>query len=311
MVKSTPNYGGYLLLASLIVMLAVISASSGCFEEEEAVKVSLQKTEIPENRYAKNMSVRIGVFSMASPKTTMLYYQDLLKYLSDDTGIQFELVQRDNPAEINYLLQTKYLDAVFVREADYFIGYENFGMDIIAVPIIDANITYLSYVVTRYDEDIDSFDDLRDKRFAFNSYRFNEGEVVPDYMKHVVTDSPDTFFSSYTYSNSQDNFIDMVIQGTLDGAEVDSMMWSYIVTDSTDYSPELKIIYTSPPQLVPAIAFHPDVDKKLKMDVKTSLIRMHEIPEGKKVLENMHFDMFVEMDHETYAAYEDSLQRTR
>lgn len=310
MSKSTPSYGRCLLLASLFLTLVVIAASSGCFEGEEAVKVSLKKTEILENQDMKNRSVRIGVFSMASPKMTMQYYQGLLNYLSEDIGLEFELVQRDNPAEINYLLETKYLDAVFVREDDYLMGHENFGMEIIAVPIIHGDISYFSYVITRSDEDIDSLEDLRKKRFAFNSYRFNRGEVVPDYMRHVITESPDTFFSSYIYSNSQDNFIDLIVQGTLDGAEIDCMMWSYIVADSADYSSHLKIIDTSPPQLVPAIAVHPDMDKKLKNDITTSLLRMHETPEGKNVLENMYFNMFVEMDHETYAAYEGGLQRT-
>ncbi len=299
------NYGKYLLILPLIFTFVVITASSGCFESEVAHKVSFQNTESLQKTDTKDRSVRLGVFSMASPKTTMEYYQGLLTYLSQDTGLDFELVQRDNPAEINYLLETGYLDFVLVREDDYISGHESFGMDIIAVPIIHGDIGYSSYVITRKDLNIDSLDDLQNKRFAFNSYRFNKGEVVPDYMQSVINDSPDSFFSGYIYSNSQDNFIDMVVQGTLDGAEIDCIMWAYIVEDSEEYSSDLKIIYSSPPQLVPAVAVRPDIDRGLKGKITTSLLSMHDSPEGRKILRDLHFNMFVSMEHNTYVSYRD------
>ncbi|WP_094228477.1 PhnD/SsuA/transferrin family substrate-binding protein [Methanolobus psychrotolerans] len=303
MSKSVLYYGKYLFMFSLILSLVIITASSGCFEGDESVKVSLEKTEILENSAVREKPVRIGVFAMASPKMTMEYYQDFLDHLSEDTGLDFELVQRDNPAELNYLLETKYLDAVFLREDDYLAGHDDFGMGIIAVPVIHGDIHYFSYIITRSDDDVDSLEDLRNKRFAFNSYRFNRGEVVPEYMRKMINESPDSFFSSYIYSNSQDNFIDMIMQGTLDGAEVDCTMWEYVVEDSADYSSNLKIIYSSPPQLAPAIAVHPDIDRELRGKIETSLFRMHDSLEGRDVLENMHFNMFVEIDHSAYIAH--------
>ncbi|MDP2218100.1 MAG: PhnD/SsuA/transferrin family substrate-binding protein [Methanolobus sp.] len=303
------NYGKYLLLISLLIIIVLVTVSSGCFESEKALKVSLGNTDILDKQDTKGKSVRIGVFSMASPKMTMEYYQDFLDYLSKDTGLDFELVQRDNPAEINYLLKTKYLDAVFVRESDYFEGYEDFGMQVIAVPVIHGDIRYSSYVITRSDGNINSLEDLRNKRFAFNSYRFNRGEVVPDYMRPLINESPDSYFSSYIYSNSQDNFINMIAQGTLDGAEVDCVMWAYVVEDSEDYSSNLQIIHTSPPQLVHAVAVHPDTDKGFRDKIKTSLLRMHDSSSGRDVLKNMYFDMFLQMDHDTYASYEDDSRK--
>ncbi|WP_406656985.1 PhnD/SsuA/transferrin family substrate-binding protein [Methanolobus sp. ZRKC2] len=304
MKKQTLNYDKYLLMIFILASLLAITASSGCFEKEEVLQISLEKTEALENSDTSSRPVRLGVFSMASPKITMEYYQDFLDHLSEDTGLTFELVQRDNPAEINYLLETRYLDAVFVREDDYLKGHKDFGMEIIAVPVTHGDIHYSSYVITRSDDEINSLEDLRNKRFAFNSYRFNRGEVVPEYMQHVIKESPDSFFSSYIYSNSQDNFIDMIIQGTLDGAEVDCIMWTYVVDSSTDYSSELKIIHSSPPQLVPTFAVHPDVDSELEDKIKTSLLKMHDSPEGMTLLKKMDFNMFVEIDHDTYTSNE-------
>jgi phosphonate transport system substrate-binding protein len=281
----------------------LITASCGCFESEDAVKISLKNTETLTQSDINNKPVRIGVFAMASPKTTMDYYNDFLDYLSEQTGLEFELVQRDNPAEINYLLETGYLDFEFVREDDYISGHDDFGLEIIAVPVINGDLYCSSFVIVRSDSGIDSLEDLRGKKFAFNSYRFNRGDIVPDYMHPVINETPDDFFSSYIYSNSQDNFIDMVNQGTLDGAEVDCIMWSYIIENSPENYSGLKIIHSSSGQLVPVIAVHPEIDQDLKNDVTKVLLGMHDTKEGRGVLEKMHFNMFVEMDHGTYTAY--------
>ncbi|WP_288070079.1 PhnD/SsuA/transferrin family substrate-binding protein [Methanolobus sp.] len=240
---------------------------------------------------------------MASPKTTMEFYSDFLSYLSEQTGFEFELVQRDNPAEINYLLETGYLDFVFVREDDYISGYNDFGMEIVAVPVINGDLYCSSFVIARSDSGIDSLEDFRGKKFAFNSYRFNRGEIVPSYMRYLVNESPDSFFSSYIYSNSQDNFIDMVHQGTLDGAEIDRIMWDYmVVSSSKDYN-DLNVIYSISDHLVPVIAVNPDIDPELRKTLTDVLLSMHDSENGHNILEEMHFNMFVEIDHDAYLSH--------
>ncbi|MBP1909140.1 PhnD/SsuA/transferrin family substrate-binding protein [Methanolobus bombayensis] len=296
-------YRKYVFVISLILCSLFITVPSGCFESEEAVKVSLENTEVLEQSITSDKPVRIGVFAMASPKTTMVYYEDFLDYLSRHTGLEFELVQRDNPDEINYLLETGYLDFVFLRGEDYMSGHDDFDLEMVAVPVIHGDLYLPSYVISRSDSDIDSIEDFRGKKFAFNSYRFNRGDIVPDYMHPFINESPEFFFSSYIYSNSQDNFIDMVNQGTLDGAEIDCTMWSYIVQNSPEYSSNLKIVYSSSGHLVPVIAVHPEMSPNMRNEVVDLLFNMHDSQEGVEVLENMHFNMFVEMDHETYSSY--------
>ena len=291
----------------LLLIFTTVIISSGCFESEEAVTVSLKNTETLTQSDINDKPVRIGVFAMASPKITMEYYNDFLNYLSEQTNLEFELVQRDNPAEINYLLETGYLDFVFVREEDYLSGHDDFGLEIVAVPVINGDLYCSSLVIVRGDSGIDSLEDLHGKKFAFNSYRFNRGDIVPDYMHPFIDGSPDDFFSGYIYSNSQDNFIDMVHQGSLDGAEIDCIMWSYMVESSSEDYSDLSIIYSSSSQLVPVVAVNPDIDQELKNDVAKTLLGMHDSREGREVLEEMHFNMFVEMDHETYAEYGNDL----
>ncbi|MDK2938530.1 MAG: hypothetical protein PWQ51_694 [Methanolobus sp.] len=301
--KAFKRYSSCIFVILLILTFVIITASSGCFETEKASKVSLEKTETLKQSEVSDKPVRIGVFAMASPKTTMEFYNDFLSYLSEQTGFEFELVQRDNPAEINYLLETGYLDFVFVREDDYISGYDDFGMEIIAAPVINGDLYCSSFVIVRSDSNIDSLEDFRGKKFAFNSYRFNRGEIVPEYMRYLINESPDSFFASYIYSNSQDNFIDMVHQGTLDGAEIDGIMWDYMVMSSSNDYNDLNIIYSVSDDLVPVIAVNPDIDSELRKTVTDVLLSMHDSEKGRRILEEMHFNMFVEIDHDAYLSY--------
>lgn len=295
--KNTLKYNKYLLILFLFFISLSVTVSSGCFENEDIIKVSFEDTEILNEAKSDSLSFKIGVYSMYSPRTAIDYYEDFFEYLSESSDIDFELVQRDDPAELLYLLESHNLDAVFIRKDDYSKGYDDFGMEIISIPVLHGDIYYYSYVIAHSNSDISSIEDLRDKSFAFNSFRFTHGSIVPEYMADTVNGSPDDFFSSYIYSNSQDNFIDMVSQGSIDAAEVDCVVWEYLVENSLT---ELKIIHRSPPQLVPVIAVNPDIDAGSKEEFSKLLLSMHKSPKGRKVLENMGYDMFIEIDPDMY-----------
>ncbi len=296
--KNTLKYNKYLIVLLLFFISLSVTVSSGCFENEDIVKVSFEDTEILNEVKSNNsVSFKVGVYSMYSPRTAIDYYEDFFEYLSESSDTDFELVQRDDPAELLYLLESNRLDALFIRGDDYRKGHDEFGMEIISIPVLHGDIYYNSYVIAHSDSDISSIEDLRGKSFAFNSFRFTHGSIVPEYMADTVDGSPDDFFSSYIFSNSQDNFIDMISQGSIDAAEVDCVVWEYLVEDSLL---ELKIVYRSSPQLVPVIAVHPDIDVGAKEEFSKLLLSMHKSPKGREALGNMGYDMFIKIDDDMY-----------
>jgi phosphonate transport system substrate-binding protein len=95
----------------------------------------------------------------------------------------------------------------------------------------------------------------------------------------------------------------MVHQGTLDGAEIDRIMWDYmVVSSSKDYN-DLNVIYSISDHLVPVIAVNPDIDPELRKTLTDVLLSMHDSENGHNILEEMHFNMFVEIDHDAYLSH--------
>lgn len=293
----------FIFFTLVITTISILSCGCLLLEKEKAVKVSLEPTGNIMLSNETMQPLRMGVFSVASPKTTMEYYDGLRGYLSQATGRKFEIVQRDNPREINYLLESGYVDIAFVLEDAYYDGAQKFAMDIMAIPIMQGNTYYRSYVIVHTGNNIDSIDDLRGKKFIFNDFRFTKEKVEPDYIEVALTkmnETPSTFFSSYSYSESQDHLIEMVSKKTIDGAEVDSFFWEYMNHNYPNKIFNLTIIDISPAKKVPALMYNPQMSSDELQLIKNSICSMHRNKEGKQILESMGIDMFIPMDNATY-----------
>ncbi len=287
----------------VITMVSILSCGCLLLEKEKAVKISLESTGNVMSSNETTQPLRLGVFSVASPKTTMEYYEGLRDYLSKTTGREVELVQRDNPREITYLLGSGYLDIAFVKEDAYYDSVQKFDMSIMAIPIIQENTYYQSYVIVHSGTNIESIDDLRGKKFIFNDFRFTKEKVKPDYIEVAlseINETPSTFFSSYSYSESQDRLIEMVSKKTVDGAEVDSFFWEYMKQNCPLNVFNLTIIDISPAKKSPAMVYNPQMAPDELGLIKNSIVSMHRNKEGKQILESMGFDMFIPMDNATY-----------
>ena len=294
------------LLIFFILIIANVSIySCGCvfLEKEKAVKVSLGSTGSVLSANETTEALRMGVFMVASPRATMEYYEGLRSYLSEATGREVELVQRDNPREINYLLESGYIDIAFIREEAYYDGAQKFALEVMAIPIMQGSTYYRSYVIAHSGNGIDSIDDLQGKKFIFNDFRFTKEKVEPDYVEKLLAEmneTPSGFFSSYSYSESQDRLIEMVSKRTVDGAEVDSFFWTYMKQKDPEKIFDLIIIDISPPQKVPVLAYNSQMDPGEMQMIKNNILSMHRNKEGEKTLRNMGIDMFISMDNRTY-----------
>lgn len=62
-----------------------------------------------------------------------------------------ELVQRGTYAEINELLRTRQIDFAFVCAGAYVRGGQEFGMEVLAVSVVEGSMTYYSYIIVPAD----------------------------------------------------------------------------------------------------------------------------------------------------------------
>lgn len=244
--------------------------------------------------------LRVAVGAMISPTITKQYYEDLLKWVGAQVGMRTVFIQRKTYAEMNNLLESQGVDLAFVCSGPYVVGHAKFGMEIIALPVVDGKSEYYSYILAQKDSPIGSFAELRGKRFAFTDPNSNTGCLVPRFMLAQKGETPETFFSETFFTYSHDNSIKAVAEGMADGAAVDSLIWEFMKATEPGTVANTKVIQKSPPYGIPPVVVHPALDPVLKAKLKKILLSLHQDPFALALIQKLRIERFDEGDDSLY-----------
>ncbi|KAB2948468.1 MAG: ABC transporter, phosphonate, periplasmic substrate-binding protein [Candidatus Methanoperedens nitroreducens] len=281
----------------LLIILFVIT--SGCLSNE-ATKVNLSNRSNDFDSSSDSESLRIAVSAIISPDETLIYYQDMFDYLSLKMGVPVKLVQRKTYQEVNDLVRKNSVDAAFVCSLAYIDGKDQFGMEILAVPIVRGEPRYYSYIIVPDDSSIKSLEGLKGKTFAYTDPLSNSGKLSPEYMIAQLGENPETFFKLTFFTYSHDKSIQAVAEKMVDGAAVDSLVWDFKNATDPGFTSRTKIISKSPPYGIPPLVVSKDIDPTLKGKLGKILLQMHEDEKGIEILDRIMIDRFSEANDSLY-----------
>jgi len=286
-----------------VLLLAL--ALGACGESPETARVSLERrvevasvrpSQGPEAVRGSPPPLRVAIANVLSPSRTLNDYHDLLTYMGRRLGRPIRLFQRSTYAEVNDLLKNREIDLAFVCAGALLEGEREFGMQALVVPQIRGETVYYSYLIVNRRSRAERMEDLRGKSFAFSDPLSNSGRLVPVYQLAVLGETPERFFSRTVFTYSHDNSILAVADGLVDGAAVDSLVYDYLRARNPEAAAETRVIARWGPYGIPPVAVHPDLDPDLKRTLKEFLLSMHEDPDGKRILEWLLIDRFVDVD---------------
>ncbi|MBI4847851.1 MAG: phosphate/phosphite/phosphonate ABC transporter substrate-binding protein [Nitrospirae bacterium] len=286
---------------NLLLIPLILTVIVNC-KKAESQKVNLAKKETttPVKKPSNGKSVRIAVGGMITPKEGFAYYRRLLDYIGEKLDRHVEFVDRDNYAEINELLKNGEIEAAFVCGGPYVEGHKEFGMELLAAPLVYGEAVYYSYIIVNQDSPIHMFQQLRGKRFAFTDPMSNSGQLVPTYMLAMMNETPDTFFKSYIFTQSHDKAIKAVAQGIVDGAAVDSLIWEYASRTNPVFTSKTRIIKKSLPYGIPPVVVRRGLDPELKEALRQIYLNVHNDKKGREILDHMMIDKFIPIDDSAY-----------
>ncbi len=295
----------------VIVVLTVVTAAAAVvfaalYERQGVREVSLaQPVGTPDQITRSEEPLRIAVSAMTSPKSTFEYYQDILEYIGGRVGRPVELIQRETYQEVNDLLEQGQLDMAFVCTGAYVEGHDDFGMEILAAPVVYGEPVYYSYTIVAADSTAKSIADLRGAKFAFTDPISNTGTLVPTYQLGQMGETPDTFFDEWIYTYSHDRSIHAVSDGLVDAAAIDSLIYDYMDATGDPAIEGTRVLARSEPYGIPPIVVNPDMDPDLKHELQSILLEMHADPAGRATLMAIKIDRFEVIDDSAY----DSVRR--
>lgn len=296
------HIAGYLSFLILLV-LGTTLLLTGCGEKPEPFHSSDFVSTAPEEDRppADNRPVlRIAVAAMISPETTRTYYEDLIRLIGDGVGRRVVFAQRRTYAEVNTMLEEREVEVAFVCSGPYTKGHEDFGLELLVVPIAHGEKSYYSCIITRTNEHAQEFQDLRNMRFVFTDPDSNTGYLVPKYMLAQFGETPRSFFSDTFFSGSHDASIKAVVNGLACGAAVDSLVWEFMHVSDPELVEKTKIIEKSPSYGMPPIVVHPKLNAKLKKQLRDVFLNLHKDKEAAALMARVKIDRFETTEDEKY-----------
>ena len=244
--------------------------------------------------------LRIAVAPVLSAKPTSALYQQLAEYVGNKLGRPVELVQGKTYAEINDLLKSGDVAVALVCTNPYLQGRDDFGMELIAAPLVKGEPVYYSYLIVARASTAASLADLRGLSFAFTDPLSNTGRLAPTYQLALRGKNPDAFFSQTIFTYSHDSSIRAVADGVVTAAAVDSLVYDYLVEAEPAVAERVRVIERWGPFGINPVVVNPRLNPQLKDDLRGVFLGMQHDPEGAAILRSLRIDQFVVPDDSTY-----------
>jgi phosphonate transport system substrate-binding protein len=252
--------------------------------------------------------LRIAVAAMISPEETLSVYQELMDYIAAKLGRPVETKQRRTYQEVNDMLGAGKLDAAILCSGPYVHAKRRYGVELLAVPVINGSPTYRSYIIVPQSSTAASLEELYRKRFAFTDPLSTSGYLYPVYLLTSQGRQSATFFAKTLFTYSHDNSIEAVAEGVVDGAAVDSLIYDYLQNTNPALVARTRIIHRSPPFGAQPVTVPRNLDRATKRALRDLFLGMDQDPEGKRILKQLGVDRFIPGEDRMYDSIRKMLQ---
>lgn len=304
------NRKRYYLWLFILLMMSVFIVACSKPESQPTVKI---KQKVEENNQLEDTldtdtTLKVAILLNASVKETYRTHYNFIRFFEEQLGIKIDIIQKNTYGEVLDLFKSGKADIGFVCGYLSVLGDEEGVMEKVAMPVVNGNKQYSSYIITRNEEEIKTIHDLKGKNFAFsNPYSF-AGYLVPKYLIEKEGYEFDSYFGKTYFTYSHDHSISSVTNGLVDGAAIYSTTYEQLLKENDPMLKEIKVIAESALVGNHPIVVHPDVSADLKAQIKEILLNMHDNERGKEVLAKVNYDYFIEVDEELYTPVQSMLK---
>jgi len=256
-------------------------------------------------------ALKVIIAPVTSPQESLKSYRPLLRYLEGALGRPLHLEQRRTYGEVNEALRTGNADVAFVCSSSYVVGHQEFGLELLAIPQVNGQHVYYSYLIVPRKSKARHLKDLRGNTFAFTDPLSNTGYIYPLYRLHRIGETPTTFFRKTLFTYGHDNSIRAVADGMVDGAAVDSVIYKYTLLRYPKYRDAIRILEKSPPFGMPPVVVRPDLDTALKARLRHVLLEAHRRERGRQALHPLLIERFLPPQDNDYNSIREMFQTMR
>ncbi|MGF1658134.1 MAG: phosphate/phosphite/phosphonate ABC transporter substrate-binding protein [Rubrimonas sp.] len=165
--------------------------------------------------------IRWGMSASESEEERRARYSPVTEHLSAALGVPVDVKVTADVAGVVEALLSGQIEMFYFGASGYATAHEvTEGNLAPMVSLLDAqgNWGYRGVIIVRSDSDIQSFEDLKGRSFAYSDPGSTSGYLVPSFAFHEMGVDPESYFSKTGFSGGNNNSVFAVIDGTYDAA---------------------------------------------------------------------------------------------
>lgn len=225
-------------------------------------------------------------------KDDLKNFMDWGKYLESRDNIDVQIRFSKTYAEMNNLIKENKVDVAYVCNSSYTkLDKEKTGK-LLAIPIVEGSDQYYSYIIAKKNSKFESLTDFKGAIFAFTDPESNSGAIAPSYYMLSHGMNPKTFFKSFIYTYEHGESIKAVVDGFVDGASVDSIVFRRFEQKHPEQIAQIKVVQVLGPYTNSPIVVRNGLPEKHFRLLQKSFSTMHLDPYGKSILDKLSLDRF-------------------
>ena len=255
---------------------------------------------------AKERPRRVAMSAAFVSEQGVPVYGEIISYLSEKTGVRYELVSGLGYGTINEMLKSGVVDYGFVCGYPYILAHDKPRpeVDVLAGPIMKnprygGKPVYFSDLIVRKDSPLRSLRDLAGRTYVYNEELSNSGYNMP--RSHLVElGLTHGFFGKVLRSGSHEESIRMVAEGLADASYVDSLVLEYDRDGAHGPAAEVRVIESLGPSPVVPLVASSKTSAEERERLMHQLLTMHLDPRGRQILDKALVARFVAVSDKDY-----------
>ncbi|MFD3450266.1 phosphate/phosphite/phosphonate ABC transporter substrate-binding protein [Microbacteriaceae bacterium 4G12] len=289
-----------LFLILLITLFAV-----GCQHKRSSPQIVFSESDTIDvgSQDDKPSPVRIAISSVLSPTDTIMHYRKIANYIGEKLHRPVILIQRKSYNEISMLMTDGGADIAILSTGAYMTYRHVEGIEAIAMQERMGVPYYYGYVVAHRKKEISSINDLRGKTIAFSDPTSYSGYIFVRKKLAELSETPEHFFGRYVFTYNHESSLSAVINGVVDAAAVDSLVFERTKLKNPELIKDLKIIAKTEPIGTGPVVINSNLSDEEKQIIKESFISMHEQEIIKPALQGLLIDRFVPFEPGLYEGH--------
>ena len=247
--------------------------------------------------YAKPI---VFTFTGTTLKEDLKTYLQWQKYLKDNSDLDIEIKFARNYAEVVSSIKDDKSDVAYVCGSTYTILKDKKNARLLVIPVTNSEDIYYADVIALKDSEYKSLYDFKNKTFAFTDPDSTSGSISPTY--HILQNgyNINTFFKNLIYTYDHGESIEAVLNGFVDGASIDSLVFTQYAQKYPTQIKRLKIVEKLGPYTISPIVVRQNLDEKTFNMLQNIFINMDKTPTGKEILKHLNIDRFEKPSNQTY-----------